>query len=109
MITRQHRKSILRRLWMPTLTAGVLGYFAYHSFHGDYGIWAMDRLTADVERLTVQRDALRAERKEMERRVALVRPDSLDADTIDLQARTALNLMRHDEVVVRLGASQQLR
>jgi len=109
MITRQHRKSFVRRLWIPLLTVGFVSYFGYHAFHGAFGIWAMDRLEAEAAQLTTERDRIRAEREAMERRVALVRPDSLDADTVDMQARTALNLMRVDEVVIRLGAPQQTR
>ncbi len=107
MLTRQHRKSFFRRLWMPLLTVGFLSYFGYHAFNGAFGIWAMDRLEADAGRLAAERDKLKAERADLERRVATVRPDSLDADVIDVQARTALNMMRPDEVVVRLGAPQQ--
>lgn len=107
MMTRQHRKSFVRRLWMPLLTAAFLSYFGYHAFNGAFGIWAMDRLEADAARLAAERDTLVAEREQLERRVATVRPDSLDADVVDLQARTALNLMRPDEIVVRLGAPQQ--
>lgn len=109
MITRQTRKTFVRRLWMPLLTAAFLSYFGYHAFNGAFGIWAMDRLEADAARLTVERDALRAERVALEQRVALVRPNSLDADTVDVQARSALNMMRPDEVVIRLGAPQQSR
>jgi cell division protein FtsB len=107
MITRQRKKSVFRRLWMPLLAAVVLSYFGYHAFSGSFGIWAMDRLEADAARLTVDRDRLKSDREALERRVATVRPASLDADVIDLEARNALNLMRPDEVVVSLGAAQQ--
>ena len=92
---------------MPLVTVGFLSYFGYHAFNGAFGIWAMDRLEADAVRLTFEHDRLKAEREALERRVATVRPASLDADVIDLAARTALNLMRPDEVVVDLGAPQQ--
>jgi cell division protein FtsB len=108
MITRQRKKSAFRRLWMPLVALGFLGYFGYHAFSGSFGIWAMDRLQVDVVRLTADRDKLSAERAALERQVATVRPSSLDADVIDLEARHALNLMRPDEVVVSLGAPQQL-
>ena len=107
MITRQHRKSPLRRLWMPLVTVGFLAYFGYHAFNGSFGIWAMDRLEVDAARLTIDLDKLRADNSALEARVATVRPSSLDADVIDLEARRALNLMRPDEVVVQLGAPQQ--
>jgi cell division protein FtsB len=107
MITRQRRKSRLKRFALPLLAIGFLSYFGYHAFTGAFGIWAMDRLEADAARLTVERDRLKAEREAMDRKVAAVRPDSLDADAIDIQARLALNLMRPDEVAVPLGAAQQ--
>jgi cell division protein FtsB len=108
MMTRQRKKSAFRRLGMPLLAVGFLSYFGYHAFSGSFGIWAMDRLEADAARLTVDRDRLKSEREALERRVATVRPSSLDADVVDLEARSSLNLMRPDEVVVSLGASQQL-
>jgi cell division protein FtsB len=107
MITRHRKKSVLRRLLMPLVAVGFLSYFGYHAFNGAFGIWAMDRLEADGAQLTVTRDRLVAERTTLERQVASVRPSSLDADVIDLEARHALNLMRPDEVVVSLGAAQQ--
>ena len=107
MITRYRKPSRLRRLWMPLLTIGFLAYFGYHTFTGAFGIWAMDRLEAEGARLTEQRDTLKQERAMLERRVATVRPSSLDADVIDLEARHALNVLRPDEVVVNLGALQQ--
>jgi cell division protein FtsB len=107
MITRQHRRTRFRRLWMPLVTIGFLGYFGYHAFNGSFGIWAMDRLEADAARLTIDLDKLKADNASLEARVATVRPSSLDADVVDLQARRALNLMRPDEVMVELGAPQQ--
>jgi len=109
MITRQRRKSPLRRLWMPLATAAFLGYFGYHAFNGSFGLWALDRLDADAARLSGELQRLKRERLNLERQVAEVRPGSLDADVIDLKARTALNLIRPNEVVIALDAPQQSR
>ena len=108
MITRQRKKSFVRRLWMPLLAAGFLAYFGYHAFNGSFGIWAMDRLEADLARLTAERDRLKDQHAALEKRVAALRPASLDADVVDMEARNALNLMRPDEVLVGFGATQQL-
>ena len=107
MITRQYKKSPLRRLWMPLVAAGFLAYFGFHAFSGSFGIWAMDRLNADGARLSAEFDDLKAEHDRLEKQVATVRPSSLDADVVDMQARQALNMMRPDEVVIRLDAAQQ--
>ena len=48
-----------------------------------------------------------SEKAELQAAVDSVRPESLDADVVDFEARKALNLLRPDEVVIPLGASQQ--
>ncbi len=107
MITRHRKRSFLRRLVFPLVAIGVLGYFGYHAFDGNFGIWAHERLVVEAERLTVERDRLVAEREALERRVASVNPVSVDPDLVDMLARQALGAMRPDEIVVRLGAAQQ--
>ena len=107
MITRQHRRSRLKWLWMPLLTLAFLGYFAFHTFNGAYGKWALDRMQAQAAALDSQLGDLRRERIELEKRVSFLRPESLDADMVDVEARTQLNVLRPDEVVVSLGATQQ--
>lgn len=92
---------------MPLVTAGFLGYFSFHAFNGSYGIWAMDRMEREAVRLDAELDRLKQEREALERRVVTVRPESLDADVVDVAARAALNLIRPDEVVIETGAVQQ--
>jgi cell division protein FtsB len=107
MITRQHRQSPLRRLWMPLLTAAFLGYFGFHTFNGSYGKWALDRMNVQAAALESQLADLKREREELAKRVSFLRPESLDADLVDVEARTQLNVIRPDEIVVSLGATQQ--
>jgi cell division protein FtsB len=106
MITRQRKQSPLRRLWMPLLTAGFLGYFGFHAFSGSFGILAMDRLKIDGDRLKAQLDQLKDEHEALERRVSYMRPDSLDADMVDVEARQELNVMRPDELLISFDAVQ---
>ena len=106
MITRHRRKSPLSRLFVPVLAIMFLGYFGYHAFTGSYGLWSLDRLEGEAETLKAQVEALKAERAGIERRVAFLKPDSLDADVIDTEARMSLNLLRPDEVVISFGAVQ---
>ena len=107
MITRQRKQSPLRRLWMPLVTAGFLGYFGYHAFSGYYGVWSHDRIEREAVRLSGELDALRAEHAAVERKVVALRPDRLDADMVDIEARRALNRLRPEELVITLGAPQQ--
>jgi cell division protein FtsB len=107
MITRQHKKNFFSRLWMPLLTVAFLGYFGFHAFSGYYGIWSHEQLERDAAALTSELDALKAERTALERRVNALRPEKLDADMVDVEARLALNRLRPDELLVNLGAPQQ--
>jgi cell division protein FtsB len=107
MITRQRKKSFTRRLVLPLVAVAFVGYFAYHTFTGSFGIWAMDRLEADGAQLTAERDGLDREKASLQAAVNSVRPESLDADVVDFEARQALNVIRPDEVVIPLGALQQ--
>jgi cell division protein FtsB len=105
-ITRIHRRSPFRALWMPLATAAFLGYFGYHAFNGAFGIWSMETMKEQAADLSAQLANLREQRKTLETRVARMRPDSLDADLVDSSARAALNLMRSDEVVLAPAAAR---
>ena len=100
MYTRQRKKSFLRRLILPGILSALLLYFALHALSGDYGLIARGRLEADAGKLEQQLDALKQRRRTMERRVVLLRPESLDPDMIDERARDSLNLVHPDEVVI---------
>jgi len=106
-MTRQRRKSIFRKLLLPILSAAFLGYFGFHAYNGFYGIRSHERLEKEVAILSAELDRLKEERTGIERRVQSLRPDRLDADLVDSEARLALNRLRPDEVLVDLGASQQ--
>jgi cell division protein FtsB len=108
MITRQHRHSRIQQLWLPILTAAFLGYFGFHAFSGSYGFFAMNSMELEVENLKAVLEKLKGERATLNRKVALLRADSLDADVVDLEARSSLNMLRPDEVVISFGASQHL-
>jgi cell division protein FtsB len=84
----------------PVIGFCVVGYFAYHSIEGDRGLVAWLRLNEQIKTASQELDGLQAERRALERRVALLRPESLDRDLLDEQVRIVLNYARPDEAVV---------
>lgn len=106
MITRHRRKSPFRRLWLPLFGIAFCAYFGYHAYHGSYGLQSLERLESEAVTLKAQAEKLKEERLAIERKVAYLKPDSLDADVVDIEARTSLNLLRPDEVVISFGAVQ---
>jgi cell division protein FtsB len=84
----------------PVLGISLCAYFAYHLVQGDRGLTAWLRLTQQVRDARVTLAAAEAERKTLERRVDLLRPEHLDRDMLDERARSQLNLVAPNEVVI---------
>ena len=90
----------LRRLVVPVCCCGAVGYFVFNAFIGDYGLTALHRLRAEAADLRGELEQKRAKRQEMELRVALMRPESLDPDMLDERARETLNLSHPNDITV---------
>lgn len=93
----------LRNIVIPVGCLGVMAYFAYHAVHGDHGLYASWRLQARVEALREGRDGLVAVRRDLEHKVGLMRPESIDPDMLDEQARATLNLAHPNDIVIFLA------
>ncbi len=91
-----------RQIVVSLLAIGVVGYFAYHAVEGERGLRAYFAVKHETAAAQRELAALRAERKILERRVMLLRPDSLDLDMLEERARAVLNLGHPDELVILL-------
>ncbi len=85
---------------LPLLGCLAIVYFGYHAVEGDRGLlaWMAKSNVADQAHSHVA--TLKAERAELEHRVARLRPESLDLDLLDERARAVLNLSAPDEIVI---------
>lgn len=107
MSTRQRKQSKFRPLLLPFFCLLIVGYFAYHAVEGDYGLFALGKLQDRVSSLEAELARVRGEREQMERRVALMRPESLDRDMIDERAREALNMADAKDLVIFLDPADR--
>jgi cell division protein FtsB len=107
MSTRQRKQSKVRPLLLPLGCLLIMGYFAYHAVEGDYGLFALDKLRDRTASLEAELATARAERRRLESRVALMRPESLDRDMIDERAREALNMADAKDIVIFLDPSDR--
>ena len=94
-----------RHVLPQVLLAATLGYFGYHIIQGEHGILAWLRLEKEVRIAKANAAVLSAERAQLEHRVSLLRPDSLDPDLLDERARAVLDYGRGDEMVVLLHSA----
>jgi cell division protein FtsB len=90
----------LRNVVIPVGCLGVMVYFAYHAVHGDHGLYASWGLQTRVEALRAERDGLVAVRNDLEHKVGLMRPESIDPDMLDEQARATLNLAHPNDIII---------
>ena len=97
-----------REALLPLGFIALCGYFAWHSMHGDYGLLARERRQEEVAAARATLARAEAEREAMERRVSGLRGDRIDRDQLDERARTLLNLVGKDEVVIPYEPGQRL-
>ncbi|MBV8096831.1 MAG: septum formation initiator family protein [Acetobacteraceae bacterium] len=92
----------------PAIFLSLVGYFGWNAVRGDHGL----RSYAKREELLkeVQADLARAEadRDAWARRVAGLRSDHLDRDTLEERARAMLNLADPADIVVPYAPKDRL-
>jgi cell division protein FtsB len=91
-----------RQIVASLLGISVIGYFAYHATEGERGLRSYFALGHQIELARAERDSAEMERRIIERRVAALRPGSLDLDMLDERARQVLNLVHEDDFVIQL-------
>ncbi|MSO75710.1 MAG: septum formation initiator family protein [Alphaproteobacteria bacterium] len=89
----------------PLLGACIACYFGYHLLNGNRSMLALIQLDQEI---ALARDTLaevHGERDALERRASLLRPEHLDADMLEEQARRLLNVGRPGDLIVVLPLS----
>jgi cell division protein FtsB len=100
MIARTRLGRFFRGLLLYAVAASLIGYFALQAFGGNYGLEARKGYEEDIARLTRERDELKSERKELERRVALLKPESIDPDMVEELARRDLGFAGRNDLLM---------
>ncbi len=103
MWTKHHKQRKLGRFVLPVITVAFLGYFGYHSVHGDLGLIATERFEEQRVMRAADLAALTEKRQALERQVALLSDGSMERDMLDETARYQLNVSRTDEIVIFNG------
>jgi cell division protein FtsB len=94
----------VRQAIVPLLSVIMVGYFTYHIFQGERGIIAYVRLQQKFVVDENERNALQLSREQLEKRVYLLRPHSLDTDLLEERARAVLNFAHPNEVIIYDGS-----
>ena len=91
MVSRSRLKSVLTGLALYTMAAALIGYFGVNAYTGNHGLRARQDLDQQIGALTVELGQAKAERDQWQRRVALIKSESLDPDMLDERVRALLD------------------
>src|ERR1700742_4161973 len=91
MVTRPRIRAFFTALGLYVLAGLLIGYFAVNAYTGNRGLRARQDLDAQIAAITSQIEEAKAERVQWERRVGLLKADSIDPDMLDERARALLD------------------
>ena len=100
MVSRTRFKTVLKTLALYVGAALVIGYFGIHAQSGNYGLRAKEDLAVQKTVLSEELVRLKGERIDWERRIVLLRSESLDPDMLDERARAMLDYVHARDLVL---------
>jgi cell division protein FtsB len=102
MVTRKRLRSILTALGLYVVAALLIGYFGVNAFSGNHGLNAKQDIDQQTASLSAELAKLQVERRQWERRVALLKPRGLDPDMLDERARALLDYAHPNDLTLML-------
>jgi cell division protein FtsB len=92
----------------PIVFLSLVAYFGWNATHGDRGLVAYARRQELLKAAETDLARAEADRAMWERRVAGLRNNHLDRDSLDERARSMLNLADPSDVIVPYPAKDRL-
>jgi len=102
MVTRRRLRSFLTALGLYVAAALLIGYFGVNAFTGNHGLKAKQALDQQFAELADELAQLKRERGEWQRRVALLKSESIDPDTLDERSRAILGYLNARDLTLIL-------
>lgn len=100
MVTRRRLRSFLTALGLYVGAALLIGYFGVNAYTGNHGLRAKQDLDLHFAELSDELARLKKERAEWQRKVALLKSESIDPDMLDERARAVLNYLEPREITL---------
>src|ERR1700738_4804957 len=100
MVSRPRLRSFFTALGLYVLAALLIGYFGVNAYTGDHGLLARQSLDRQIAELTTELDQATAERDMWERRLRLLKSNSVDPDMLDERARSLLDYVDPRDLIM---------
>ena len=92
----------------PLIFLAITGYFGWSATQGEHGLVAYAQRQDLLRQVEADKTTAQAEHDAWERRVAGLRANHLDPDTLDERARAMLNLANPNDVIVPYTTKDRL-
>ena len=100
MVLRRRLWSIVLPLALYAVSASASTYFVWHAWNGNRGMRAKVEFRAQAKSLQQELNELKAERSGLERRITMMRAESVERDILEEEARRQLGRVHRNDVVV---------
>lgn len=91
----------LNHILGPLIALLLMLYFGYHIVQGERGLLSWMRLRQKISDSENHLAQIQSQKETLERKVHLLRPESLDRDMLEEQAQKVLNWGHPGDVVIR--------
>lgn len=102
MVLRRRLLAIFAPLALYAASASASSYFIWHAWNGNRGMKAKIEFRAQAKELQQELSELKAERFGLERRIAMMRAESVERDILEEEARRQLGRVHRNDVVIFL-------
>jgi cell division protein FtsB len=102
MVSRRRLHTFLTAVGLYAGAFLLIGYFAVNAYTGNRGLRAQQDLDQEYAELSRELERLKAERTYWQRRVELLKSDSIDPDMLDERARAVNNYLDPHEITLML-------
>ena len=99
MLQREFRRRAKKAI-VPVLYFAVIGYFTYHTIQGNHGILAKKVLDQRLNEANVRLTNLKDVNNQLEKKVQLLKPESICPDLLEQQAKEMLGYSNPREIII---------
>jgi cell division protein FtsB len=93
----------IKHYLLITICVGIVAYFIGHGILGERGFISLSQVEYQIAGAKADLAKIQKERKTLEARTKLLRPDGLDLDMLDERARATLGYTKPNDFVVLYG------
>jgi cell division protein FtsB len=98
----EHR-GLSRKNIVTLIGIGLFFYFSYHLIQGQRSAMRYLTLEQTISRMEQQKEELKSKREDLETKVAMLRPNSINKDLLEERARIVLGFRKTGEMDVLNG------